>query len=58
MEGKLSKREFLALPIADRRKLLEEQVTPELIEYYHKLAVEDVTNILDDQAMQDIKMME
>lgn len=49
---KLTFKEFLALPIEERRKLLEKQASnPEVIKYY-----EDI--IRDEMAWQDRGMME
>ena len=49
---RLTGKEFLALPIKDRRKLLAEQANnPEIISYYQDI-------LLDEMAMQDKGMME
>lgn len=54
MKGKkrLTSKEFFALPIVERRKLLKEQASnPEIIKYYQDL-------IADEKAWQDKGMME
>jgi len=52
MEKKLTLKEFMELPVEERRKLLAEQASdPKIIAYYQNL-------ILDERAMQDKGMME